>query len=345
MTPVMNQFRLSLALILFVLLASVGSAQEAPPPFDVAVEGVPFADFEPSNPDERQFGPFIFKGGVFLSSNNDDFGGFSGMHILEGGKGFIAVSDTGHWMRAEIRRDQSGVPTGIENVRMARLYSGMGRRYDDRKYLIDAEGIAVSNGLVFVAFEAINVISQYPLDLETLQMEPTVLKLPGDIDRLDVNSGLEALAFGNVGGRFEGHLLTIAEGKNDDDAQNTSGWIFKPGGTSDLAGEFKLENNDLFYVTETGFLKNGDLIVLERRFTISTGVGMRIRRVKAANIKADAVLKGKIVFEAGLAHRIDNMEAMSIYENDKGETVLAFLSDDNHSLLQQTIFFEMVLSE
>lgn len=331
---------------LFLALAALSSgtfaqtAKSEATDIDVVVNG--FSDFEAQMPTKRDFGSLRFKGGAILSAEPRAFGGFSGMKILDQGRRLLAVSDTGIWFVGDIVRDKAGAIERLENTRIAPLYSGKGPRTGAPKYFIDAEAIVLNGDDVYVAFEAINVISKYKLDLVGLAMEPRLLPLPKSIDRASVNKGMEALAQVPDGSPLAGHLITITE-RGDSRKGPTFGWILNPEGPQDRTGMFMLKRDSIFDVTEAGFLKGGDLIVLERRFTIANGIAMRLRRIKGDEIKAGAVLDGEVIMEAGLVHRIDNMEAMSIYENDKGETVIALLSDDNHSLIQRTIFLEFIL--
>lgn len=319
-------------------------AEETTKVIDITVTVNSFSDFEPQFPKKRDFGALTFKGGGVLAAQPRSFGGFSGMQILDKGSTMLAISDTGFWFIADIIRNKDGQIIRLQNARMAPLYSGKGPRVNAPKYFVDAEALVVNGDDLYVAFEAINVISKYALDRVNLTMEPTILPLPQSIDQAGINKGMEALALVPEIAPLSGHLVAITE-RGKSRLGPTFGWILNPQGSLDRTGMFTVTRDNLFDVTEAGFLQDGDLLLLERRFTIADGVAMRLRRVKSHQLKAGALLSGEVILEAGLSHRIDNMEAMSIYENAKGETVLAFLSDDNHSLLQRTIFLEFVLSE
>lgn len=311
--------------------------------FDVAVEASVFSDFEPRFAQKRDFGSLTFRGGAVFSAADRRFGGFSGMQVVAGGKRLLAVSDSGFWLAADIARGGAEAVAGLEKAHMAPLYSGMGPRAETRKFYSDAEALAVSGSNVYVAFEAINAISRYRLDLETLAMEPALLPLPPEIGALDVNKGMEALALAPAGTPLAGHLVAILE-RGATRSGPTPGWILNPEGASPLSGMFMVERDGFFDVTDAVFLKDGDLLILERRFTIADGVAMRLRRIEADAVKAGAVLRGTVILEGGLSNRIDNMEAMSVFENARGETVLALMSDDNHSLLQRTIYLEFIIT-
>lgn len=311
--------------------------------FDITVLATPFTDFEPQSPGKRGFGPLVFKTGAYLQSSDPNFGGFSGMQFLDQGERLLAVSDAGFWLDVTLERDTVGALTGLSAARMAPIYSGLGPRLRTPKYYVDAESLVRDGDDLYVSFEEINVVSRYRLDLSTLVMEPDMLALPDSVDQVGDNKGLEALALVPPGQPLAGHLLAIAE-RGRSRKEPTNGWILAPKkGASDKSGSFRIKQSDGFDVTEAAILGNGDLLLLERRFTVATGVAMRLRRIKAGEIKDGALLDGPVLFEAGLSHRIDNMEAMALYRNDQGEMVLALLADDNYSLLQRTVYLEFVL--
>jgi hypothetical protein len=86
-------------------------------------------------------------------------------------------------------------------------------------------------------------------------------------------------------------------------------------------------------------------LILERRFSLLRGVGMRIRRFPLDRVEPGAVLDGTVLIEAGNGHRIDNMEALAAHRNTAGETILTILSDDNFSVLQRTLLLRFALVE
>jgi hypothetical protein len=80
-------------------------------------------------------------------------------------------------------------------------------------------------------------------------------------------------------------------------------------------------------------LPDGGLIVLERRFRYSEGIQMRIRRIKASEIKRSALIEGETLLEATDALNIDNMQGIAAHRAPAGETILTLISDDNYSRL------------
>jgi hypothetical protein len=64
---------------------------------------------------------------------------------------------------------------------------------------------------------------------------------------------------------------------------------------------------------------------------------MRIRRIKASDIKRGALITGETLLEATDALNIDNMEGIAAHRSPSGETILTLISDDNFSALERTL--------
>ena len=99
----------------------------------------------------------------------------------------------------------------------------------------------------------------------------------------------------------------------------------------------RLVRSKNFDATDLAFLPNGDLLVLERRFTPLTGVACRIRRIPLDAIRPGARLDGETVLEADMGHQIDNMEALGVQAAGDGRVILTLFSDDNFSILQRNL--------
>jgi len=90
-------------------------------------------------------------------------------------------------------------------------------------------------------------------------------------------------------------------------------------------------------------LPNGDLLLLERKFSLLDGVGVRIRRIAQAAITPGATVDGPSIFDADLGQEIDNFEGLDVHVTADGETVLTMVSDDNFSMLQRTLLLQFTL--
>ena len=83
--------------------------------------------------------------------------------------------------------------------------------------------------------------------------------------------------------------------------------------------------------------------MLERKFSLVNGVGIRIRRIPLKSLAPGAVVDGPSIFEADLGSEIDNMEGIDAYVTPEGDTVLTLVSDDNFSLIQRTLLLQFTL--
>ncbi len=279
-----------------------------------------------------------FLGGVELSSSEPLFGAFSSIRFLDDSR-FLGVFDTGYWIEGEIRRDAEGRLAGVDAVKLAPLLDASGQE-SPSKFFVDAESLAVDGNGAFVGFEQRHrVVSYAPLsDLgKAVPSEP--LAFPFDLDVLRSNGGLEALVIAEKDGPLGGALVAISEKSFDGNGDIYAAILGGP-----LAGEFRVRPRDGFDITDATFLPDGDLLLLERRFTIARGVGMRLRRVDGGSIRPDAVVDGEILFEANYRSQIDNMEGIDAIPEPDGSVRLIVVSDDNHSILQRNLMLEFRLS-
>jgi hypothetical protein len=90
-------------------------------------------------------------------------------------------------------------------------------------------------------------------------------------------------------------------------------------------------------------LPSGDLLVLERKFSLLGGAGIRIRRIALKSLAPGAVVDGPSIFNADLTEEIDNMEGIDAHVTEEGDTVLTMVSDDNFSLIQRTLLLQFTL--
>jgi hypothetical protein len=86
-------------------------------------------------------------------------------------------------------------------------------------------------------------------------------------------------------------------------------------------------------------------LLLERRFSITGGVGMQVRRIEAEDIRPGTTVDGPVLLEADFGYQIDNMEGIDAVAMDDGTTSIFLVSDDNHSLLQRNLLLEFRLTE
>src|SRR5207237_6121483 len=141
------------------------------------------------------------------------------------------------------------------------------------------------------------------------------------------NKGLEALAFVPKGQPLAGTLIAISERGLDPQGNIIA---FLVGGPS--PGQFAIRRTSNFDVIDAVLLPSGDLLILERKFSWLSGVGIRIRRIALTSIAPGALVDGPSIFDADLGQEIDNMEGIDAHATAEGDTVLTMVSDDNYAL-------------
>jgi hypothetical protein len=149
------------------------------------------------------------------------------------------------------------------------------------------------------------------------------------------NKGFETLAASPATGPLGVARVAVTEKSLD-----KSGNIFAAVLDGPKKGIFFVARNGEYDITDGDFLPNGDLLLLERRFNMADGIGMRLRRIPGDSIEPKATVDGEILMEADLAHQIDNMEALDVWQDGEGKTRVTILSDDNHSILQRNLLLE-----
>ena len=81
------------------------------------VKLIPF-EFDPRNPDRKQFGGLTLMGAFQLDSKDKRFGGLSGLTIGGDGK-LYAISDRGYWLSARVVSNGDSAPLDLVDWQIA----------------------------------------------------------------------------------------------------------------------------------------------------------------------------------------------------------------------------------
>lgn len=300
------------------------------------IEARPFAEFRDGQTSSR-FGALEFLGGIEFTSDNPLVGAVSSIRFRPDGQSFVAVLDTGHWMTGRIRRGGEGRLAGLDDVAVTPMVDASGRE-PRSKGDIDAEGVALRNGQVIVSFERRHRVDVYPdPGFETSRPQRSLDFL---IPRRELrgNSSLETVVVAPASSPLQGSVVIVAEKSLDDDGNLYAAILEGP-----RKGRFKVARKAPFDVTDGAFLPNGDLLLLERSFSLLGGVGMRIRRIDGDSIAPGALVDGEVLIEADLGEQIDNMEGLDVIAGKDGTAHLILVSDDNHSVFQRSLMLEFLL--
>lgn len=288
---------------------------------------------------ETRFGPLEFAGGLELTSTSSDLGALSSFRFLTPGKDFIGVADTGFWFFGAITRDADGKPSGVADFRMQQMFDRSGN-ISNRKWEVDAEGLAVKDGVATVGFERDHRIAQFRIEPDDMKAALRDLDFLVPQRELRSNRGFETVAHAHPYGQHEGGLVVVSEKSLDRQGNIFAAIIEGPN-----KGIFTVKRNGEFDITDGAFLPNGDLLILERSFSMATGVKMRLRRLYGETIAKGAVADGPVLFEADMGYQIDNMEGLDVWTRADGAQMVSLVSDDNHSILQRNLYLEFVLHD
>src|ERR1051325_5178390 len=328
------------ALLLFSFPALAQQRGAPSPPAKITIAARAIDNFKAGqNNDQVRFGALEFRGGLELTSSYREFGGVSAIRVAADGARFVALTDKGRWLTGRIAYDARGRPSGIAEAVMAPMLGPDGRTLASRGWF-DTESIAQDGGPLYVGIARVNRIVRFDFGRDGVLARATPIALPPGISRLPNNKGLEALVVVPAGLPLAGTLSARSERGRD-----TQGTLraFLIGGPS--AGEFAIKRSDDFDISDCALLPSGDLLILERRFFLWSGVAMPIRRIPLAAIAPGALVDGRELIFADMGFQIDNMEGLSVHRTADGELILTLVSDDNFSALQRTILLQFRLVE
>jgi hypothetical protein len=302
---------------------------------------VPITRFEIAAPERRRFGALEFRSGLALSSPTRGFGGFSALALTEGGHRLLMVADDGDWLSARVAT-RDGAMTGLDDVWLAPMLAPDGALMR-RVGRYDSEGMTIApDGFVYVSYERVHEIWRYDIARHGLAARAQPVPTPPETKKLGENKSLEAVAAPPAGHPLDGKLVTIAERppkSYPDAARATPAWVVPtPAASGGFA--FQVARVEEFDVSDAAFLPSGELLILERRFRLTDGVRCRIRRVPAAAIRPGARAEGELIFEAGMAHEIDNLEGLSVHRDGAGDVILTLCSDDNFNWFQRNLLLQ-----
>lgn len=284
--------------------------------------------------DQTRFGDFEFVGGLELSSSNALLGAMSGIRLAADRRNFLGVMDTGYWYAGRLLRDDAGRPIGVDQFTVSAILDGTGETSDE-KWRFDAEGLVVRGDEVLASFERDHRIAIYPAERPGRSTPTGTLPILIPSHEFRGNRGLEMVAVAPETSQLAGAVVAISER-----SLNRDGNLFAAILSGPSEGVFFVKRDPPFDVTDGDFLPNGDLLLLERRFSIAQGVGMRIRRIDGSRLGSGNLVDGEVVLEADHGFQIDNMEGLDVTTDDQGQVFVTLVSDDNHSILQRNLLLE-----
>ena len=307
-------------------------------PVSIEVNARPLRAFDTSDRSHVRFGSLEYRSGLILTSGFRGFGGLSGLRLDAKGERFIAISDKGSWFTGRIVYNGREM-TGLADVEAAPMLGVDGKPITARGWF-DTESIALDGSLVYVGIERVNQVLRFDFAKGFTRALGEVVPLPPAARKLPFNKGIEALVMVPKGFALAGTLIAISE--RGLDAQGNIVAFLIGGKTS---GQFSVRRTDNYDVSDAVLLPSGDLLLLERKFSLLGGIGIRIRRIPLASVAPGAVIDGPSIFDADLGNEIDNMEGIDAHVTPEGETVLTLVSDDNFLMIQRNLLMQFPLAE
>ncbi len=321
------------ALLLLAACAApldAGSADAAgPDPMQIVARPL---TLDPRDPERTRIGKLVFRGGASLAANDGRFGGWSDLDLSEDGRRLTAVSDRGFWFDATVEYDARGAVVRLHDARLGRLLNLGGRRQPGLAG--DAEGMSrAPDGSFFVSYERRHRVWLYPAAEPPFSRPPRIVPPPKSPARIPENGGIEALV------RLPGGRLFALTEDLTDASHDTVGWI----GDGRTWERLTYVPGPDFKPTGAARLPDGDIVVVERRFTKFGVPGARIVRISAEDIRPGARLVGSelALIEPPLA--LDNFEGIAARRGPDGQTLIYVLSDDNYFFLQRTLLLSFEL--
>ncbi len=259
------------------------------------------------------------------SNADDNFGGFSSLHLYEDGKTFLMTTDQGLFYSGVIKRRGFKI-IGVGQQKLTQIKDTKGRPVNGKK-LSDSEGIAIrSNGRIYVSFERYHRVWTY----RDTTSEAAWLPRHPDFKKLQNNSSLEALAID-----AKGRLYALPE---------RSGALSKPFPVYRYNGKewdksLSIPRRGEFLVVGADFGPDGKFYLLERHFKKPIGVYSRVRRF---SLTSSGFTEEETIITSSL-NQHDNLEGISVWRDDQDKIRITLVSDDNFNFIQRTELVEYII--
>jgi hypothetical protein len=305
-------------------------AADAPDPIHIFVQPVALDTRDPA---VDHVGKLIYRGGYSLTADDPRFGGWSDLEISDDGTRLTSISDRGFWFDATVEHDaQSGIAQ-LTDARLGYLLNLSGYRQPGIRG--DAEGLSrTPEGGFLVSYERRHRIWYYPPAEPPFSILPKAVPMPAEAAKMPENGGIEALV--RLPG---GRILAISEELLTEDGANI-GWL----GDGRSWSRVSYVAGPDFKPTGAARLPDGDILILERRFSRMTVPGTRIVRVPGSAIQAGARLQGEELAHIQPPLTFDNFEGITARIGPHGEVLIYVISDDNYFFLQRTLLLVFELS-
>ena len=318
---------------------TIGAGASGTGNFPIAVDEI---YLNPEDTKQIHAGVLEYRAGYVLSTRSSDFGGLSGLILSPDGKAITAVTDHGNVLRAKLILDETGRLLGLDGTEMFRLRDVRGgklsRRLDKRDQ--DTEALTrLADGSYLVSFEIRHRILHY----ENLTAKPTTFATPTQLHMAPRNGGLEAMT-----ALPDGRIMIMTEKlrakKIKDKAARKKdyiGWLLSAEGKT--LGKIYWPRQGKFRPTDLAAMPNGDVLMLQRRYSAAGGAGARVSMIHRDQIKVGMRMADIELANLAPPLSVDNFEGLAVYPASNGGWWIYMLSDDNFNPLQRTLLLQFYL--
>lgn len=319
--------RSAFVLLCAALLAAC-SPSSADPPL-AQWQGMPVTS-TPLDFGAESVGRLAFRGAVVLTSEEGEFGGLSGMEVLDNDR-IVILNDDAEWFEARLVLDERGWLTGMTDMRYALARNERGVPFPN-KDTGDSEGLAqLPDGRFAASFEGTQSIRIFDLNRDGPFGASTFGPPLAGTEGLPANAGLEAIA-----STSDGALLVGAEGG---DRETTPLWVVPLGARTPVPPRINYPLAPGYSLTALDRLPNGGFVALERFYAPIIGARARITRFPEAALNARGVTLPDVEELARIEPPmpVDNFEGIAATLGPQGVTRIYIVSDDNYNRRQRTL--------
>ena len=192
----------------------------------ISVSAQPILHFDREDKGRMRYGRLDWLGGVVLTSDSKNFGGWSGLELDADGRKFVAVSDAGAWLTGELRYDGDRI-SGVDRAQIGPLKALSGKLLSRRRDR-DAEAVVLlkgtfESGTLLLGFEQNDRIGIFPISREVIDKPSRYLDMPTETSIMRID-GLETVAVLR-GDKHRGAIVALAERANR--RGENSGWVWQ----------------------------------------------------------------------------------------------------------------------
>jgi hypothetical protein len=308
---------------------------------DETVTSLPIAEFMGAQVGDTVQG-LVWRGGIEMQGASDAFGGLSGLGFVDDNGRLVMVSDRGRFVSGQLIYDEQQRPLSLVGVTIEPIQNSKGADLP-RQFARDAEALAVivrddAPAAVRVGFEHLTRVADFVLENGKPHGAAREVGIPGWLSDTRTNSSLEAVCIAPPTSPIAGSTLLLTEGVIDDDGLHAAELL----GVNDR-GPLSYVSSEGTDPADCAFLPNGDLLVLERGLQL-VSFHMRLKRVKAEDVRPGAHMEGEILLESS-GGDIDNMEGVAVHTAPDGSTRISIISDNNFNDWERSLLLQFSLPD